>query len=77
MRVLVTGGAGHLEGALVCMERVHADVRARRDPGREPRYDVRVVLARVAAGENPRSPLARSTGAQGRRAGTSGPCTVR
>ncbi|MGK4007123.1 NAD(P)-dependent oxidoreductase [Sorangium sp. So ce1036] len=47
------------------IERVYVNERARRDLGWRPRYDFRVVLGRLSAGEDPRSPLARAVGAKG------------
>jgi UDP-glucose 4-epimerase len=45
--------------------RVYVNTRARADLGWSPRYDFRAVLDALAAGEDPRSPLARAIGAKG------------
>ena len=45
--------------------RVYVNARARADLGWTPRYDFRAVLDALAAGEDPRSPLARAVGAKG------------
>jgi nucleoside-diphosphate-sugar epimerase len=47
------------------IDRVYANHRARRELGWRPRYDFAAVIARLAAGEDPRSPLARAVGAKG------------
>jgi UDP-glucose 4-epimerase len=47
------------------IDRVYVNDRARRDLGWSPRYDFRYALDRLAAGDDPRSPLARSIGAKG------------
>jgi UDP-glucose 4-epimerase len=47
------------------IDRVYVNARARDDLGWSPRYDFRWALDRLAAGEDPRSPLARSIGAKG------------
>ena len=59
------------------IERVYVNDRARHELGWSPRYDFRVVLDRLAAGEDPRSPLAREIGAKGYHAETTGPYTTR
>jgi nucleoside-diphosphate-sugar epimerase len=59
------------------IERVYVNDRARRELGWSPRYDFRLVLDRLAAGEDPRSPLAREIGAKGYHAETTGPYTTR
>jgi UDP-glucose 4-epimerase len=59
------------------IERVYVNDRARRELGWSPRYDFRLVLDRVAAGDDPRSPLAREIGAKGYHAETTGPYTTR
>ena len=51
--------------------------RARRDLGWAPRYDFAYALERLAAGEDPRSPLALEVGAKGYHAESSGPYTTR
>jgi UDP-glucose 4-epimerase len=52
------------------IDRVYASERARRELGWRPRYDFAAVLARLRAGEDPRSPLARAVGAKGYHAET-------
>jgi UDP-glucose 4-epimerase len=52
------------------LDRVYVSERARRELGWRPRYDFRAVLARLRAGEDPRSPLARAVGAKGYHAET-------
>lgn len=47
------------------LDRVYDNARARADLGWRPRYDFAHVLARLAAGEAPISPLARTIGAKG------------
>jgi UDP-glucose 4-epimerase len=47
------------------IDRVYVNERARRDLGWTPRCDFRFALDRLAAGEDPRSRLARSIGAKG------------
>ena len=47
------------------VDRVYVNERARRDLGWAPRYDFAFVLGRLAAGEDPRSPLARAVGSKG------------
>jgi UDP-glucose 4-epimerase len=47
------------------IERVYVNERARRELGWQPRYDFAAALARLRAGEDPRSPLARAVGAKG------------
>lgn len=47
------------------LDRVYDNARARRDLGWAPRYDFAHVLARLAAGEAPISPLAQTIGAKG------------
>ena len=59
------------------IERVYVNERARRDLGWRPRYDFRLALDRLAAGEDPRSALARDVGAKGYHAESTGPYTVR
>ena len=59
------------------IERVYVNERARRELGWEPRYDFRRALDRLAAGEDPRSPLARTVGAKGYHAVSTGVYTVR
>jgi len=45
--------------------RVYVNARARADLGWSPRYDFGTVLDALAAGQDPRSPLARAVGAKG------------
>jgi UDP-glucose 4-epimerase len=45
--------------------RVYVNARARQDLGWTPRYDFRAVLDALAAGQDPRSPLARAIGKKG------------
>lgn len=45
--------------------RVYVNERARRELGWQPRYDFASVLARLQAGEDPRSPLAHIVGSKG------------
>jgi UDP-glucose 4-epimerase len=59
------------------IERVYVNERARRDLGWSPRYDFRHALDRLAAGEDPRSELAREIGAKGYHAVATGPYTTR
>jgi UDP-glucose 4-epimerase len=47
------------------IDRVYVNARARHDLGWSPRYDFRWALDRLAAGEDPRSPLALAIGAKG------------
>jgi UDP-glucose 4-epimerase len=47
------------------IERVYVNERARQELGWHPRYDFRRVLESLAAGEDPRSPLARAVGSKG------------
>jgi nucleoside-diphosphate-sugar epimerase len=59
------------------IERVYVNERAQRELGWSPRYDFRHALDRLAAGEDPRSPLARSIGAKGYHEVSTGVYTVR
>jgi nucleoside-diphosphate-sugar epimerase len=59
------------------IERVYINERARRELGWSPRYDFRHALDRLSAGEDPRSELARSVGAKGYHAVSTGVYTVR
>jgi UDP-glucose 4-epimerase len=59
------------------IERVYVNERARRELGWEPVWDFRRALDRLAAGEEPRSELARAVGAKGYHAQTTGPYTTR
>jgi UDP-glucose 4-epimerase len=47
------------------IERVYVNDRARHELGWQPRYDFAYVISRLAAGDGPRSPLARLIGAKG------------
>src|SRR5262249_40357668 len=47
------------------IERVYVNERARNDLGWQPRYDFDYVLDRLRAGDDPRSPLARTVGSKG------------
>lgn len=47
------------------IDRVYVNAKARRELGWTPRYDFEAALARLAAGEDPRSPLARVVGSKG------------
>jgi UDP-glucose 4-epimerase len=58
------------------IERVYVNARARRELGWTPRYDFRHALDRVAAGEDPRSALARDIGAKGYHPVPTGPYTT-
>ncbi|MBV9604649.1 MAG: NAD(P)-dependent oxidoreductase, partial [Solirubrobacterales bacterium] len=51
--------------------------RARRELGWAPRYDFGYALQRLAAGQDPRSELARSVGAKGYHEISTGVYTVR
>ena len=59
------------------IERVYVNERARRELGWVPQYDFRHALDRLAAGEDPRSPLARNIGAKGYHEDSTGVYTVR
>ena len=59
------------------VERVYANARARSELGWSPRYDFGLALERLAAGEDPRSSLAREVGAKGYHPVSTGPYTVR
>jgi UDP-glucose 4-epimerase len=50
---------------LPTIERVYVNDRARHELGWQPRYDFAYVLGRLAAGDDPQSPLARLVGAKG------------
>jgi UDP-glucose 4-epimerase len=47
------------------IDRVYVNDRARRDLGWRPRYDFAHLIDRVAAGNDPRSPLAQAVGSKG------------
>jgi UDP-glucose 4-epimerase len=51
------------------IERVYVNALARRELGWQPRYDFAHVVARLRAGEDPRSPLAQAIGIKGYHAG--------
>jgi UDP-glucose 4-epimerase len=59
------------------IERVYDSARAREDLGWSPRYDFAHAVELLAAGEDPRSELARAVGAKGCYAVLTGPYTVR
>jgi UDP-glucose 4-epimerase len=48
-----------------CIERVYVNDRARHELGWQPCYDFAYILGRLAAGDDPQSPLARLVGAKG------------
>jgi UDP-glucose 4-epimerase len=47
------------------IDRVYVNERARRELGWQPRYDFRLLIDRLRAGEDVRSPLARKVGSKG------------
>jgi nucleoside-diphosphate-sugar epimerase len=59
------------------IERVYVNDRARAELGWTPRYDFRHALERLAAGQDPRSPLAREVGMKGYHAEPTGVYTTR
>ena len=59
------------------IERVYVNERARRELGWAPRYDFAHALERLGNNEDPRSKLARSIGAKGYHAASTGVYTVR
>jgi UDP-glucose 4-epimerase len=59
------------------IERVYVNERARRELGWVPRYDFAHALERLGNNEDPRSELARSIGAKGYHAASTGVYTVR
>jgi len=59
------------------IDRVYVNARARRELGWSPAYDFRRALDSVAAGEDPRSPLAVAVGAKGYHAQPTGVYTTR
>jgi UDP-glucose 4-epimerase len=59
------------------IERVYVNSRAREELAWSPLYDFRHVLDSLAAGKDPRSPLAREVGAKGYHAMSVGPYTQR
>ena len=62
---------------LPSIDRVYVNDHARRDLGWSPAYDFRHALDLLAAGEDPRSPLATAVGAKGYHATTTGVYTTR
>ncbi len=59
------------------IDRVYVNTRAREALNWVPRYDFRHVLDSLAAGQDPRSPLAKMVGAKGYHATSTGPYTSR
>lgn len=59
------------------IDRVYDNARARSELGWVPRYDFRRVLDHLKSDRDPRSPLARTIGAKGYHAVTTGPYTER
>ena len=59
------------------IDRVYDNARARSELGWAPRYDFRRVLDHLKSDRDPRSPLARTIGAKGYHAVTTGPYTER
>jgi len=59
------------------IERVYDNARARRELGWAPRHDFAHALERLAAGDDPRSPLAIAVGAKGYHPVSTGPYTAR
>jgi nucleoside-diphosphate-sugar epimerase len=59
------------------IDRIYVNERARGALGWQPRWDFGYALKRLAAGEDPRSELARTIGAKGYHAETTGVYTVR
>ena len=59
------------------LDRVYDNAKARAELGWQPRHDFADALARLAAGEDPRSELALAVGAKGYHAVSTGPYTVR
>ena len=47
------------------IDRVYVNELARRELGWQPRYDFRLLIDRLRAGEDVRSPLARKVGSKG------------
>jgi nucleoside-diphosphate-sugar epimerase len=58
------------------LDRVYVNARARAELGWTPRHDFATALAHLAAGEDPRSPLAATIGAKGYHARPTGPYTA-
>lgn len=59
------------------IDRIYVNERARRELGWKPRWDFGYALRRLAAGEDPRSDLARAIGAKGYHVESTGVYTVR
>jgi UDP-glucose 4-epimerase len=59
------------------LDRVYDNTRARTGLGWSPRYDFARAIESLAAGEDPRSPLALAVGAKGYHAVSTGPYTAR
>ncbi len=59
------------------IDRIYVNERARRELGWEPRWGFGFALERLAAGDDPRSPLALEIGAKGYHAESTGVYTVR
>lgn len=59
------------------IDRVYVNARARTELGWTPRFDFRTALDLLRAGEDPRSPLARSVGAKGYHPQSTGVYTTR
>ena len=59
------------------IERVYDSAVAREQLGSVPRHDFAAAIDALAAGEDPRSELARAVGAKGYHAVSTGPYTVR
>ncbi len=59
------------------IDRVYVNARARADLGWSPRYDFRHVLDALKVDADPRSPLARTVGAKGYHAASTGPYPIR
>ncbi|MFZ1997279.1 MAG: NAD(P)-dependent oxidoreductase [Solirubrobacteraceae bacterium] len=62
---------------LPAIDRVYVNAHARQELGWSPAYDFRAALDRLAAGEDPRSPLALAVGAKGYHAQPTGVYTTR
>lgn len=69
VRILLTGSAAHLGEALASIDRVYDNALARRELGWETRWTFDHALERLAAGAEPRSPLAAKIGFKGYHAG--------
>jgi UDP-glucose 4-epimerase len=62
---------------LPSIDRVYVNTRAREELGWQPRWDFRMALERLAAGDEHRSELAGTIGAKGYHAESTGPYTTR